>query len=248
MLRGLYTAAAGMITESARTDVISNNVANVNTAGYKKDEAISSEFDALLLKRINDGQDTRVGALGRGSWVEEIATIQDQGSLNQTGNTYDLSIQGRGFFVIETPQGERYTRDGSFSRSSAGELVNADGLRVLDQNGRPIFIPDGRDVTIGAQGQVLVDNEEVAALGLADFTDRRALLKMGDNLYYPQEGQRPVAAAGTVLQGSLENSNVNVVNEMVKLISAFRAYESNSKALATQDSLLDKAVNDVARS
>lgn len=248
MIRGLYTAATGMITESMRTDVIANNVANVNTTGYKKDEMISTEFEAMLLKRINDGQDTpEVGALGRGAWVDEIATIQDQGALKQTGNTYDLSIQGEGYFVIETPQGERYTRNGSFTRSSAGELVTMEGARVLSANGRPINIPGGANVTVDAQGRIAVDNQDIAALGFVDFADRRALLKIGDNLFSPQEGQVPVAATGTIAQGSLEASNVNTVAEMVKLINAYRTYESNSKALVTQDSLLDKAVNEVGR-
>lgn len=248
MIRGLYTAATGMITESMRTDVIANNVANVNTVGYKKDEMISTEFEAMLLKRINDGQETpEVGALGRGAWVDEIATIREQGALKQTGNTYDLSIQGEGYFVIETAQGERYTRNGSFIRSSAGELVAMDGSRVLSANGRPINIPDGGNITVGAQGQISIDNQEVATLGFVDFDDQRALLKIGDNLFSPQAGQTPVAATGTIEQGSLEASNVNTVAEMVKLINAYRTYESNSKALVTQDNLLDKAVNEVGR-
>lgn len=273
MLRGLYTAASGMITEMTRTDVISNNVANVTTAGYKKDEAISREFEELMLRRINDQQDKPevarlsksagalfeknimngqneplIGALGRGSMIDEIATLRDQGSFRQTGSTYDLAIAGPGYFRVETPQGERYTRNGSFLRSGNGELVTMEGQRVLGQNGRPIIIPDGSaNVTIGAQGQIEVDNEEVGVIGLVDFADRRALLKQGNNLYMPQEGQLSTAAAGVIEQGSLEMSNVNVVSEMVNLINAYRTYEANSKALTSQDSLLDKAVNEVGR-
>lgn len=273
MLRGLYTAATGMVTESVRTDVISNNVANVNTAGFKKDETISREFEEMVLRRINDNKNTPeiaqvskgaetlmergflngqaaplVGSLGRGSLVDEIATIHEQGSSKQTGNAYDLSIQGKGYFVIETPQGERYTRNGAFLRSAEGELVTVDGSKVLGQNGRPIYIPDGQNVTVGAQGQISVDGEEVGALAMVDFADRRSLLKIGNNLFVPQEGQRPQAAAGAIDQGSLEMSNVNVVSEMVNLISAYRAYEANAKAVTTQDSLLEKAVNEVGRS
>lgn len=272
MLRGLYTAATGMLSEMTRADVVSNNVANANTTGYKKDETVNREFEEMMLRRINDNKDEpeiarvskgashlfqrgflngqsapEIGALGRGTMVDEIATIQEQGPLQQTGNTYDLSIQGRGFFVIETPQGERYTRNGAFVRSTAGELVNMDGSRVLGQNGRPIYIPDGANVVIGAQGQVTVDGEEVGVVAMVDFADRRALLKLGDNLFRPQEGQQPIAATGTIDQGSLEMSNVNIVSEMVTLINAHRAYEANSKAVTTQDSLLDKAVNEVGR-
>lgn len=272
MLRGLYTAASGMVTEMTRTDVISNNVANVNTTGYKKDETISREFEEMVLRRINDNENAPeiaraskdaqllfergfiggqaapvVGDLGRGSLVDEIATIHEQGAYKQTGNTYDLSIQGRGYFVIETPQGDRYTRNGAFMRSADGMLVTTDGFRVLGQNGRPIYIPEGQSVTIGAQGLINVDGEEAGTVALVDFADRRALLKTGNNLFTPQEGQAPQAAVGSIEQGALEMSNVNVVSEMVNLISAYRAYEANSKAVTTQDSLLEKAVNEVGR-
>lgn len=246
MLRGLYTATAGMVTESLRTDVIANNLANVNTVGYKKDETISSEFEAVLLKRINDGQVTPdVGGLGRGSQVDEIATIYEQGANQQTGNQYDVAIHGTGYFVIETPEGERYTRNGSFSRSSAGELVTQDGSRVLDQNGRPIRIPDGGNLTIGAKGEITLDNQPVGVLGFVEFENDRRLTKQGSNLYIAPQNEPTNPATGTLQQGSLEMSNVNVVSEMVKLINCYRTYEANSKAVTTQDSLLDKAVNQV---
>lgn len=247
MLRGLYTAATGMIAESVRTDVIANNVANVNTTGYKKDNAISAEFEAILLKRINDGEEVPVvGQLGRGAFVDQIATIHEQGSTQQTGNTYDLSINGNGFFVIETPQGERYTRNGSFTRSSTGELVTMNGQRVLDQNGLPVNVPDGGNVTIGSMGELSVDNEPITTLGFVDFADHGALLKLGDSLFSAPQ-QQPIAPSGFILQGALETSNVNTVSEMVNLINAYRAYESNSKAVVTQDKLLDKAVNEVGK-
>lgn len=249
MLRGLYTAANGMITESQRTDVIANNVANVNTTGYKQDQAAVKEFEELLLRRIQDGKDApEIGSLGRGSLVDEIMTINHQGSITQTGGSYDLAIQGEGYFMIETPQGVRYTRDGSFARSAQGELVNNQGFRVLGANGRPIQLPEGETVTVVGDGVVYVDEVEAAQMGFVNFEDPRALLKQGDNLYFAQDGQTPVAAGGTILQGVLENSNVNTVSEMVNLINAYRAYEANAKAVTSQDSLLEKAVNEVGRS
>lgn len=264
MLRGLYTAGAGMITETLRTDTIANNLANVDTTGYKKDTMISEEFAPILLRRINDtskGSDVTafkgfsaasqapvVGPLGRGSLVSEIATNFEQGAFKTTGNTLDMAISGRGYFVVNTPQGQRYTRNGSFSRSTAGQLVTSDGNAVLDTNGRPITLPGNGTVTVSADGRIYDDGQnQIAQLQLVDFADRRALLKQGSSLFYPQAGAQPQAANGTVQQGLLESSNVNVVAEMVKLISNYRTYEADSKALTTQDSLLDKAVNEVGK-
>ena len=246
MIRGLYTAATGMVTESQRTDVIANNLANVNTVGYKKDETISTEFERTLLKRINDGQPIPdVGELGRGSMVEEIATTHDQCATRQTGNPYDVAIAGTGYFAVQTAQGIRYTRNGAFTRSSDGELVTMSGQPVLDTNNRPINIPDGKNVVIGSKGTIAVDGEDIGQLQFVQFTNDNRIMKVGDNLYQAADNEPTTAATGTIMQESLEMSNVNVVSEMVKLINAYRAYEANSKAVVSQDSLLDKAVNQV---
>lgn len=279
MLRGLYTAASGMITEQIRTDTIANNLANVNTNGYKKDELISEEFESVLLHRINDGEtpqnnisalqniDTArnyllrgtvaadggsgapaIGTLGRGAKVAEVAVIRDQGALENTGNKLDLAITGDGYFAINTPQGVRYTRDGNFYRSAAGQLVTANNQAVLNTTGGVINIPpDTADINIGTDGTVNAGGQNLGQIELAGFADRGALLKEGNDLYRPQNGAQPQRAAGSVQQGWLERSNVNVAKEMVELINNYRTYEADSKALVTQDSLLDKAVNDVGR-
>lgn len=275
MLRGLYTAASGMITEQARTDTIANNLANVNTSGYKRDVAVNEEFSAMLLRRINDdnaqddgkmpnlqdvdaarnyfvpgidGSAPTVGELGRGSRIAEIAVDREQGALENTGNNLDLAITGDGYFLINTSQGIRYTRDGNFYRSAAGQLVTANNQAVLGINGRPINIPpDAVEINIGADGTVDANGQNVGRIQLASFADRRALLKEGNNLYRPQNGAQPQQATSSIQQGFLERSNVNVAKEMVELITNYRTYEADSKALTTQDSLLDKAVNDVGR-
>ncbi len=263
MLRGLYTAGAGMVTETLRTDTISNNLANVNTTGYKKDVAVSEEFEPLLLRRINDASASRdvtsfknfsvssqapvVGKLGRGSLISELATSHEQGPFQNTGSSLDVAINGRGYFVVNTPQGQRYTRNGNFSRSVTGQLVNSDGQAVLGTNNRPITLPESGEVKIGSDGTLYDGQDAIGQLQVVDFADRRALLKQGSSLFYSQAGARPQAATGTVEQGMLERSNVNVVSEMVALITNYRAYEADSKALMTQDSLLDKAVNEVGR-
>ncbi|WP_182187755.1 flagellar basal-body rod protein FlgF [Pectinatus frisingensis] len=279
MLRGLYTAAAGMMTEQIRTDTIANNLANVNTTGYKKDEAVSEEFESVLLRRINDDEtgqgnisdlqniDTArnyllkgtvaadngsgapvIGSLGRGAKIAEIAVIRDQGALENTGNKLDLALTGDGYFAVNTPQGVRYTRDGNFYRSAAGQLVTANNQAVLGTNGSAINLPpDTADINIGSDGTVNAGGQDVGQIQVVNFADRRALIKEGNNLYYPQNGARPQAANASIQQGFLERSNVNVAKEMVELINNYRTYEADSKALTTQDSLLDKAVNDVGR-
>ena len=265
MWRGLYTAAAGMVTEGTRTEVIANNLANINTNGYKRDRAIDREFEPMLIRRINDGKnenditaikqfsamgDTRpiVGTLGLGSYTLEIATDHTQGAFQTTGNPLDLAIAGDGYFMVQTPQGVRYTRDGNFRRSANGNLVTANGQAVLNRQGRPINIPEGAvDISVTAEGEIFADHQQVDDLGFVQFNDRRAVLKQGNSLYYPQEGVRPQPATGTIEQGVLERANSNVVNEMVELINNYRIYEAGSKSVTTQDSMLDKSVNDVGR-
>ncbi|HBT78809.1 MAG: flagellar basal-body rod protein FlgF [Selenomonas sp.] len=266
MWRGLYTAGAGMITETKRTDVIANNLANVNTTGFKRDEAINAEFRPMLLRRINDNkvdpmdvtsfkgfhlglQAPVVGTLGLGSYIDEVAVDQSQGMMETTGNPLDLAIAGNGWFAVQTPQGVRYTRDGAFFRGANGQLQTVQGLAVLGANGQPIVLPaNATQISVGAKGEVRADNQVIGQLQFVEFdADRRALLKQGNNLWYPQAGAQPRPATGEIQQGMLERSNANVVNEMVSLINNYRIYEAGSKAVTTQDSLLDKAANQVGK-
>ena len=266
MWRGLYTAASGMITEMKRTDTLANNLANANTTGYKRDEAINREFEPMLIRRINDGADRtdvtsfkgfhvgeywpRVGTLGLGSYIDEIATDHSQGGFQTTGNPLDLGISGDGYFAVDTPQGVRYTRNGSFFRSSTGELQTVNGQRVRGQGGNAITIPrNAVQVNVTPEGEIsaMVEGER-QILGRLEFVsfgpDPRAVLKQGDSLYYP--GAQPQPATGTIEQGVLEVSNTQVVSEMVALINNHRVYEAGSKAVTTQDTMLDKAVNEIA--
>ncbi len=277
MLRGLYTAALGMLTQQTRTDVIANNLANADTNGYKRDELISSEFKSMLIHRIDDPSDARnifdlqhidtareyllhdtvaaggpgspaIGRLGLGSEVAEIATDRSQGPLEKTGNKLDLAIMGNGYFAISTPNGVRYTRDGNFYRSATGQLVTVNNQAVLNDQGKPIYLPpEVANVSIGTDGTITAGGQELGKIALAWFSDRNALLKQGNDLYRPQRGARPQASTASIQQGYLEKSNTNVARAMVNLIDNYRTYEADSKALTTQDSLLDKAVNDVGR-
>ena len=245
MIRGIYTAASGMIAEAMRNDTISNNLANANTTGYKKDIAVTKDFASLLIERVNDGQDTpSIGRMGVGSVVDDVATIHTPGIEHLTGNDLDFAIEGQGFFVVQTPNGVRYTRDGNFTRDTKGQLVTQDGYRVLGKNG-PIKM-NGTKVNVAADGQLSVDGLNVDKLQVVQFANLRALKKEGSNLY-TAEGQQPQTTSANVRQGFLEGSNVNIVAEMVNLISGYRAYEVNGKLVQAQDTTLDKAVNEVGK-
>jgi flagellar basal-body rod protein FlgG len=255
MIRGIYAAGAGMLAESIRNDVIANNLANANTAGYKKDIAVTKDFRSMLIQRINDGpKSPNIGSVGAGSLVDEVATIHSTGIMRPAGNPLDLAIEGRGFFVVETPNGERYTRNGSFSRNAQGELVTLDGYRVMSEGG-PIQLGDASEINIGDDGRIMIreagqgvgGDVETGRLRIVAFADEKQLVKEGSSLYAAGPGAVQEDSAALVRQGTLELSNVNIVAEMVNLISGYRAYETNAKAVQAHDQLLDKAVNEVGR-
>ena len=249
LIRGIYTAAAGMLAESLRADVTANNLANVNTAGFKKDFAVLKDYASRSVKRINDGQDQpEIGNMGAGSWVDTIATRHTTGIMHASGNSLDFALEGKGFFAVETPAGIRYTRNGTFTRGAAGELVTQDGFRVLGQNGPINLDPTGQagKVTVAEDARIFLDNVENNSFQLFGFEDENRLRKEGNNLFRAPEGLEAQAATPKVRQGFIELSNVNVVSEMVSMIAGYRAYETNSKVVQTHDSLLDKAVNQVA--
>lgn len=240
-----------MVSEGFRDDATANNIANVNTAGYKRDVTITKNFADMLIQRTGDGNDgsqsTPIGGMGYGSVVNEIATIYENGQMQTTGNPFDLAIQGKGYFTVQTPNGVRYTRDGAFFRSNQGQLVTADGYRVLGTNNQPIQLPNGT-ATISGDGRVTVSGVQTGQLQLVQFAnDRDALRKEGNSLYTTTGAVAPTPATGTVLQGSLERSNVNVVSEMVNMIAGYRSYEINAKSVQTHDTLLDEAINQVGK-
>lgn len=255
MIRGLYIGASGMLVELRRTDVISNNLANAATNGYKRDELVGEGFPAMLLRRLNDvpgptglpaGYPPVVGRLGLGGTASETATDWATGPLTETGNPLDLAIAGDGLFAVRTPNGERYTRDGAFTRDAQGFLVTEGGLPVLGENG-PIQLGAGA-VEVAGDGTVSVDGEPAGRLRLVRFPAGARLLKEGDNLYVAAGAAgEPAGDSASVRQGYLERSNVNTVREMIGLISSFRSYEANQKVIQTQNELLQKTVTEVGR-
>ncbi len=252
MVRGLYTAATGMVNQMNRMDVITNNLANSSTTAYKKEGATSQAFRNLMAIKINDSSvnylSQPVGRISLGVKIGETYTDYGTGNLQETGNTYDLALGGNGFFAISYSdrngnESVRYTRDGSFTINSEGILMTKDGDFVLDESGGLISIPDGTEVSIDEYGVIEADGMEIAKLQITDFEDYDYLKKFGENMYIAVEGAVQKEPEGRVYQGYLESSNVNVVSEMVDMISTSRDYESNQKVIQAIDSTLEVAVN-----
>jgi flagellar basal-body rod protein FlgF len=224
MDRGLYIAASGMLSEMVRQDLISNDLANVSTAGYKADRAVQHSFGDMLLKNSRTGQN--IGPLGEGAEIVAQRTQLAPAPIKDTGAPLDFAVQGEGFFAVRTPQGVRYTRDGSFQAGAAGMLTDQLGHQVLGQNGQPI--------RVGANGTV-PENQ----LGVFAVTGAR---KAGDANF---TGRAAGRAPGTARSGALEGSNVDSARTMIDMMSSLRAFESGQKAINTIDSTLEKAVTQV---
>ena len=259
-MRALNTAATGMMAMELNVQVISNNLANMTTTGYKRQRA---EFQDLLYDHVSrigtqtssQGNILPVG-IDLGSGVKTVGTprLMTQGTLSQTGGTLDVAIRGEGFFKVQMPDGTyAYTRDGSFQMDAQGRIVTAQGNLVMPG----ITIPaNSTGLTINAQGQVSVipqgstTPQILGQLMLTRFINQAGLLPIGDNLYTetpasgtPQDGTPNTDGAGDLQQGSLEQSNVDSVTEITNLIAAQRAYEMNSKVISAADQMLQSTSN-----
>ncbi|MDE6314805.1 MAG: flagellar basal-body rod protein FlgF [Lachnospiraceae bacterium] len=256
MVKGLYTAYTGMIHQQKRLDVISNNLANSATVGFKREGATARAFNDELAIKIKDASegfvDRGIGDMSMGVKFGETYRDYTQGSLRVTDNDYDLALSGEGFFQISftSKSGEtvtRLTRDGNFTVNTLGYLVTQDGDFVLGTDGNPIRIDPNEKTTIDAAGRILQNDTVVANLSIVDVEDYNYLQKYGENLFDLVEGGTLTASSAAVEQGCLEQSNVQVVKEMVEMINVTRAYETNQKAIQAVDETLDKAVNQVGR-
>lgn len=249
MIRGLYTAATGMMVQRDKMDVLTNNIVNAETAGFKSDEVMTSAFDSVMLKRINDPNisvvGTNAGKYSFGSYAQEMVTDFSDGPLEETGKTTDLALVGQGFFAVETPEGERYTRAGDFNVDSQGYLVTSDGNYVLGQSGR-IFVGSD-DFSVAQDGTVTGENGASDRLRLVTFGDMGSLRKQGDNLYYVYGEEVPQAANCKISQGKLESSNVSASDSMADMLTVYRKYEACQKAVSMNDETLGLAVNKLGR-
>lgn len=263
MVKGLYTAYTGMINEQKRLDVLSNNLANADTNGYKKEGTTSQTFADELAIKIKDssayGLDRKIGGMSMGVHIGETYTDYSTGSFKVTDNNTDFALSGSGFFAIAFTDkagntSVKYTRDGAFVVNTQGYLVTKDGDFVLNQNGASNADPNSRiqvnpnlKLVVDETGAIYQNNQLVGNIGVIDFEDYNYLEKYGENMYNLVDGGVRVPADTKVEQGVIEGSNVNVVSEMVDMITISRAYQAGQKVINSIDSTLDKAVNDVGR-
>lgn len=261
MMRSLWTAASGMVAQQLNIDTISNNLANVNTTGFKRDRAV---FQDLLyqINRQPGGQSTEntqlPSGLQLGTGVRIVGTAKQfsQGNLQITEQPLDMAVNGRGFFQIQMPDGQiAYTRDGQFQLNSDGDVVTPDGF-PLQPN---INVPENAtNITIGKDGTVTAITDDQAApvnlgqITLVDFINPQGLQAIGNNLFKqtnasgdPAEGEAGLAGLGSIEQGTIESSNVEVVEELVNMITTQRAYEMNSKVVSTTDQMLQFITNNI---
>ena len=239
LLRGIYIAASGLLAESARQDVIANNLANATTTGFKRSESTAHQFDSMLLHNMGQPGAPAIGTLAMGAEVDGIDRIDTQGALRFTGNDLDLALVGTGHFTVDAPNGRRYTRDGSFGLDDTGRLVTKEGDTVLGVAG-PITLDRG-EVKIAQDGTVTQGGKVKGKLLLTDL-DPTSVTTEGGSLY---TGTPTGTSTASVRQNHLESSTVNVVSEMVDLIRVMRAFEANQKSVQSHDEALQASIQKV---
>ncbi len=246
MIRGLYTSASGMLAAQTQSEIIGDNIANVKTTGYKEELASNISFPSMMLERIGGNQASeavQIGVLGMGVGVDRAALSNVQGAIQTTDVKTDLALTSRGYFVVQTSGGERYTRNGHFQLNANGMLQTPDGNIVLGDKG-PIG-PLSSDFSVKTDGTIMDKGQSVDRLRVVDIP-AGASQREGQSLY---SASQPVQAStvAQVLQGSIEASNVDISGQMVQMMTVMKAYEANQKVIQTEDGMLDKAVNEVGK-
>lgn len=257
---GMRTSASGMIAQQKMVDVIANNLANVNTTGFKRSRAAFEDvlYETVQGPRSPNGEAVIGGMqIGHGVRLAAVTRVHGQGGPEMTGRPLDLAIEGEGFFQVELPEGEiAYTRDGSFTLSDGGQLVTKNGYALMPG---VVIPPDATAVTISSTGMVSVNigNEaqtvDLGRIELARFANPTGLMATGGNFYMestasgtPQTGFPEESGFGRILQGTLESSNVEVVQEMTDMIAAQRAYEINARAIRAAEDMM-RSIDDLIR-
>ena len=277
MFRGFQTAASGMIAQQRRTELLTNNMSNANTPGYKADQTTIRSFPEMLLSRVGSvsipTEDkvsgkyaSPVGAISAGVYMQETIALQTQGQLKQTDIQTDIALingvlpideatgqTGAIFYRLEHPNGgEAYTRNGNFTLDASGYLTNAQGLYVLDEDGQRILLAND-DFRVGEDGQLFVNDMSVSRIGVSYSGNPANLLKQDNGLFRTVEGDNLPSAYETdgvsfsMQQGFIEGSNVDAAKTMTEMLAAYRSFEANQKILQAYDQSMQKAVNEVGR-
>lgn len=276
MIRGLYTAASGMLLGLRQQDVTAANISNSSTVGYKAEQSAQTAFGGILAKRTTasggpvpvPGREGRViGRVGTGTYIATVRTDISQGPERETGEAFDAMLRGDGFFLVQTPQGVRYSRDGHFDRDEKNQLITADGSPVLDTEGQPIIVDTDR-IRIKSDGNIFrlvpeevtnpdgtrsarLKEELIAQLGVVTI-DAGDLSRAGSSRFSVSEGAKvtPVdfTEGGTsILQGVLEEANVNVGQTATRMFSLSRTFEASQRVFSTLNESLERAVRDIGR-
>ena len=241
MIKGIYNSASAMIPRLRQQEVIANNIANVTTPGFKKDAVFVSELSRAQQRATSTKSDWET------PMIDQVYTDYSQGSLNKTGSYLDLAIEGPGFFVAQSAEGdELLVRNGSFKMDDLGFLVTDNGDRIAGEGG-PLQLSGG-DVTVGSDGTISVNENVVGSIRVATVEDPTRLVKTDGGKYMVPDGVELQAAVNYVVrQGYLESSNVDVITQMVEMISSYRSYEADSQALKSQDESLQRLISEVGR-
>lgn len=265
MLRGFYSAASGMITQQRQQEALGNNIANMNTPGYKADQAVIRSFPEMLIqantskqipttRSLNIPMQSQIGSLNTGVYVQEMLPNFSQGDIRETNISTDLALvqdvlpdeTGALFFSVQNDAGEvRLTRNGNFTVDGQGFLVTNQGYYVLDQAENPIQT-DGMDFTVNSEGVLQLPGGN-AALNIVYSQDADTLIKEGDNLFSGETVAVPAGATYTIQQGFLEGSNVDAATTMTEMMNAYRMFETNQRVLKAYDESLGKAVSEIGR-
>ncbi|WP_326910425.1 flagellar hook-basal body protein [Sedimentibacter sp. MB31-C6] len=248
MSRGFYTLTSGMLTQQRKIDISSNNVANINTAGYKKEQAVTSNFGNLLINKYKQNgiyeESTELGNVSVIRTIEENNTIHSQGSLEETGNITDFAIMGSGFFAVDSNDDILYTRNGSFNLDNEGYLILSSAGRVQGEYG-DIYIGTDKFEAL-EDGSIRVDGEIIDKIAVYDFLDYNNLQKQGEGMYISEE-EPEILEYQRIANKTIERSNVNVTEELSGIMSSQRALETASQALKIYDMVQDMAANQIGK-
>jgi len=250
MIKGLYSAASAMITGVYRQQAVAHDIANVDTPGFKQILTSLEDFDTTYAyTQTTDNSSSSpvyLGEIGLGVMAAPETTDFSQGELKTTDSELDFAIEGEGFFMIQTADGVRYTRDGRFSRDAAGNLVNVDGYRVLGPNGQSITLPEG-EVSVSTDGTIYVNDVSSGTIGLAYFEDLTTFSRDGENTF-TSTATPATTGGGMILQSTLEQSNVDSAQLMTQMIEISRSYQAAQQMVQNQDELLGKTISTLGKS
>lgn len=249
MISGLYSAASGMLSIESRQETIANNIANAATPGYKRQQPVQLGFyEVFAGRQLSPARFAMEAAPAGGVKVVETYPDLGNGIMQHTDNPLNLALQGPGYFVLDTPSGERYSRAGNFTIDAEGHLADGQGHKVQSAGGQPLAVGEGQ-VSIGEDGTVSVDGAAIGRVRVVEFAAPERLTRAGDNLFAASEAvsqQRAEATDTRVVQGRLEMSNVRLPVEMVQMMLGARAYEANQRMISTVDATLGRLIDQVA--